>query len=378
MPCAFITGVSGQDGSFLAEYLIGKGYAVFGMVRRSSNMTNLDRLVAVRDHPLLRIHYGDVTDASSVTRILNLAYNDPSRAGAPLEVYNLAAQSHVRVSFDVPMHTAQSDAIGVLNLLEAVVQLPDRSPGAVRVYQASTSELFGCTPGPQSETTLMQPQSPYGVAKLYAHWIVKNYRNIYGGYFVNGILFNHESERRAENFVTRKITKHAARRSLGKHRGPLRLGNLDARRDWGYARDYVEAMHAMLHAPEPRDFVVATGSCRTVRDFAQAAFRAAVGNELDWIGEGVDEVGVDRATREVLVEVDPAYFRPTEVDHLEGDASLARDVIGWAPKTSFDELVRIMVDHDIREQSQAFATPAGTAEGSRSIHSAPGSARDPS
>ena len=301
MPCALITGASGQDGSFLTEYLLDKGYKVFGMVRRSSNMTNLDRLSAVRSHPRLSIQYGDVTDAPSVVRIVNMAYNDPCRAGSPLEIYNLAAQSHVRVSFDVPVYTAQSDAIGVLNVLEAVVQLPDHSPGAVRLYQASTSELYGCTPGPQDESTLMQPQSPYAVAKLYAYWIVINYRKIYGGFFVNGILFNHESERRAENFVTRKITQYVARRAVHKISTPLRIGNVHARRDWGYARDYVEAMHMMLQHQVPEDFVVATGGCHTVKEFVDAAF-ACVGTTVDWKGSGAEEFAVDR----IVVDSDTA------------------------------------------------------------------------
>jgi GDPmannose 4,6-dehydratase len=347
MPCAFITGISGQDGSFLAELLLEKGYIVYGMVRRSSNMTNLDRLTAIRSHPNLHIHYGDITDLSSIIRILNMAYQ--TRADTPLEIYNLAAQSHVRVSFDTPMYTAQSDAIGTLNMLEAIVQLPDHSPSAVRFYQASTSELFGCTPGPQNELTLMQPQSPYGVAKLYAYWIVNNYRNIYKGFFVNGILFNHESERRAENFVTRKITQYVAKYAHKKTTSPLRMGNLYSRRDWGYARDYVEAMHLMLQHPTPHDLVIATGECHTVKEFIEAAFRV-IGVTIDWEGNGVEEIGIDRAAgREAdpVVVIDPIYFRPTEVNHLLGDASKARTLLDWEPKHTFDDLVRLMVDRDL-------------------------------
>jgi GDPmannose 4,6-dehydratase len=273
MPCALITGVAGQDGSFLAEYLLDKGYTVYGMVRRSSHMSNLDRLTKIRKNPKFEVHYGDITDLSSVVRIINLAYNNPDRQGSPLEVYNLAAQSHVRVSFDIPMYTAQSDAIGVLNVLEAIIQLPDVSASSVRLYQASTSELYGCTPGPQNEETLMQPQSPYGVAKLYAYWIINNYRNIYKGFFVNGILFNHESERRAENFVTRKVTQYVAHYARGKINTTLQMGNLYAKRDWGYAKDYVEAMHMMLQIEKPDDFVIGTGECHTVKEFIEEAFK---------------------------------------------------------------------------------------------------------
>lgn len=348
MPCAFITGVSGQDGSFLAELLIEKGYHVFGMVRRSSNMTNLDRLKNIRTHPNLHIHYGDITDLSSIIRIINMAYNHAERAPLPLEIYNLAAQSHVRVSFDTPMYTAQTDAIGTLNILEAIIQLPDHSPNSVRFYQASTSELYGCTPGPQNETTIMRPQSPYGIAKLYAFWIVNNYRNVYHGFFVNGILFNHESERRAENFVTRKITQYVANYALQKTQGPLKMGNLYALRDWGYARDYVEAMYLMLQHPYPEDFVIATGKCYSVKDFIEAAF-AAIDVSIEWQGTGLDEIGLDKRTGKTLIAIDPTYFRPTEVDFLLGDATKAKQLLKWEPKHSFSDLVDLMVQHDIQK-----------------------------
>jgi len=372
MPCAFITGISGQDGSFLAEFLINKGYVVYGMVRRSSHMSNLDRLKNIRCSKQLHIHYGDITDLSSIIRIINLAYNDPFREGKPLEVYNLAAQSHVRVSFDTPMYTAQSDAIGTLNVLEAIIQLPNHDPKNVRFYQASTSELFGCTPGPQSETTLMQPQSPYGVAKLYAYWIVNNYRSIYKGFFVNGILFNHESERRTENFVTRKITQYVAKYSQRvppratandplcgrsgeahpKAAGPplameaLEMGNMYSKRDWGYAPDYVEAMYLMLQQKDPEDFVISTGECHTVKEFIECAF-FCIGVKIRWVGEGLAEKGYNESNGDLLITVNPVYFRPTEVDFLLGDSTKAKEILGWVSKTPFLDLVKIMVNKDI-------------------------------
>lgn len=345
MPCALITGISGQDGSFLAELLIGKGYIVYGVVRRSSNMTNLDRLKPIRHHPNLRISYGDITDFSSIMRILQTAYD--MRGDKPLEVYNLAAQSHVRVSFDTPLYTAQSDAIGALNILEAIVGLPEFSPNAVRFYQASTSELYGCTPGPQNEETPMKPQSPYGVAKLYAYWMVNNYRNIYKGHFVNGILFNHESERRAENFVTRKITQYVARYSAKKHGDePLRMGNLYSKRDWGYAPDFVQAMYLMLQHDKAEDFVIATAECHNVKEFIEESFNI-IGVKIRWEGSGLEEKGINISNEEVIVTIDPQYFRPTEVDYLLGDTSKAHKILAWKPKHTFRDLVRIMTLHDI-------------------------------
>ena len=346
MPVALITGITGQDGSYLAEFLLSKGYEVHGIIRRSSsfNTGRIEHLYLdewVRDmhrRRLVHLHYGDMTDSSSLIRIISMVKPD--------EIYNLAAQSHVKVSFDVPEYTADTDAIGVLRLLEAVRILGREK--STRIYQASTSELFGQVQEvPQRETTPFYPRSPYSVAKLYAFWIMKNYRESYGMYAVNGILFNHESERRGENFVTRKITLAAARIAAGLQ-DKLYLGNLDARRDWGYAPDYVECMWLILQQPEPDDYVIATGEYHTVREFATLAF-ARAGIELQWQGSGLDEKGVDAATGRVLVEVDPRFFRPAEVEQLLGDPSKAREKFGWNPtKTSFEELVNRMVDADIK------------------------------
>ena len=345
---ALITGITGQDGSYLAELLISKGYEVHGLLRRSSsfNTGRIEHLYLdewVRDMKkarLVNLHWADMTDSSSLIRIIGETRPD--------EIYNLAAQSHVKVSFDVPEYTADTDAVGVLRLLEAV-----RICGlekTCRIYQASTSELYGKVQQvPQNEETPFYPRSPYAVAKLYGYWIMKNYRESYGMYCCNGILFNHESERRGENFVTRKITLAAARIAAGRQ-DKLYLGNLDARRDWGYARDYVECMWLILQQPVPGDFVIATGEMHTVREFCTKAF-AEAGMRLEWRGCGVSEQGVDAATGRVLVEVDPKYFRPCEVDQLLGDPSKARRVLGWNPtKTSFDELVRIMVRHDMESE----------------------------
>ena len=342
---ALITGVTGQDGSYLAELLIEKGYEVHGIIRRSSsfNTERIEHLYFeqwVRDmkqRRALNLHYGDLTDSSSLIRIIQQIQPD--------EIYNLAAQSHVKVSFDVPEYTAEVDATGTLRLLEAVriLGLEQRT----RIYQASTSELYGLVQEiPQRETTPFYPRSPYGVAKLYGYWITKNYRESYGMFAVNGILFNHESERRGETFVTRKITLAAARIAQGMQ-DKLYLGNLDALRDWGYARDYVECMWLMLQHDQPEDFVIATGEQHSVREFTEKAFREA-GIELRWEGSGINERGIDQATGRVLVEVDPQYFRPAEVETLLGDPSKAKQLLGWNPqKTSFDELVRLMVTHDM-------------------------------
>lgn len=342
---ALITGITGQDGSFLAEFLIDKGYEVHGILRRSSsfNTGRIEHLYLdewVRDMKMSRLvnlHYGDMTDSSSLIRILQQV--------KPTEIYNLAAQSHVKVSFDVPEYTAETDAVGTLRILEAVRILGMEK--SCRIYQASTSELFGLVQEvPQKETTPFYPRSPYGVAKQYGFWITKNYRESYGMFAVNGILFNHESERRGENFVTRKITLAAARIVQGMQ-DKLYMGNLDARRDWGYAKDYIECMWLILQQDEPEDFVIATGEMHTVREFCTKAFRVA-GIELRWEGSGVDEKGIDTATGRVLVEVDPKYFRPAEVEQLLGDPTKARTKLGWNPrKTSFDDLVRIMVEHDM-------------------------------
>ncbi len=345
MPTALITGITGQDGSYLAEFLLEKGYDVHGIIRRSSsfNTGRLEHLYLdgwVRDqHQARRInlHYGDMTDSSSLIRIIGLVKPD--------EIYNLAAQSHVKVSFDVPEYTADTDAIGTLRLLEAVRILGREKQ--TRIYQASTSELFGDVAEiPQTERTPFHPRSPYAVAKLYAFWIMKNYRESYGMYTANGILFNHESERRGENFVTRKITLAAARIAAGLQ-DKLYLGNLEARRDWGYAPDYVKCMWLILQQPEPDDFVIATGEYHTVREFATLAFDR-VGIKLRWEGKGLDEKGIDSATGKVLVEVDPRFFRPADVEQLLGDPTKARTELGWNPRaTSFTELVNRMVDYDV-------------------------------
>ena len=345
MPTALITGITGQDGSYLAEFLLEKGYDVHGIIRRSSsfNTGRLEHLYLdgwVRDqHQARRInlHYGDMTDSSSLIRIIGLVKPD--------EIYNLAAQSHVKVSFDMPEYTADTDAIGTLRLLEAVRILGREKQ--TRIYQASTSELFGDVAEiPQTERTPFHPRSPYAVAKLYAFWIMKNYRESYGMYTANGILFNHESERRGENFVTRKITLAAARIAAGLQ-DKLYLGNLEARRDWGYAPDYVKCMWLILQQPEPDDFVIATGEYHTVREFATLAFDR-VGIKLRWEGKGLDEKGIDSATGKVLVEVDPRFFRPADVEQLLGDPTKARTELGWNPRaTSFTELVNRMVDYDV-------------------------------
>lgn len=342
---ALITGITGQDGSFLAEFLLEKGYEVHGVLRRSSsfNTSRIEHLYFdewVRDMKqkrLINLHYGDMTDSSSLIRIIQQVQ--------PTEIYNLAAQSHVKVSFDVPEYTAETDAVGTLRLLEAIRILGMEN--RTRLYQASTSELFGKVQEmPQRETTPFYPRSPYACAKLYGFWIVKNYRESYGLYAVNGILFNHESERRGENFVTRKITLAAARIRYGLQ-DKLYLGNLDAKRDWGYARDYVECMWLMLQQESPEDYVIATGEQHTVREFATLAF-ARAGINLRWEGSGLDEKGIDSATGRVLVEVSPKYFRPAEVETLLGDPTKARQQLGWNPRsTSFEELVNIMTDADL-------------------------------
>ena len=344
MKTALISGITGQDGSFLAEFLLEKGYEVHGLLRRSStfNTERIEHLYLdewVRDmhkKRLVNLHYADMTDSSSLIRII--------KEIKPDEIYNLAAQSHVKVSFDVPEYTAEVDAVGCLRLLEAV-RILDLTKKC-RIYQASTSELYGKVQQvPQNEETPFYPRSPYGVAKQYGFWIVKNYREAYGMYAVNGILFNHESERRGENFVTRKITLAASRIVAGLQ-DCLYLGNLDALRDWGYAKDYIECMWLMLQQDEPEDFVIATGENHSVREFVSLAFHYA-GIEIEWQGSGLEEKGVDKNTGRTLVAVDPRFFRPAEVEQLLGDSTKARTRLGWNPhKTSFEELVRIMVEND--------------------------------
>ncbi|MEE0894764.1 MAG: GDP-mannose 4,6-dehydratase [Bacteroidales bacterium] len=347
MKTALITGITGQDGSFLAELLIEKGYSVHGIIRRSSsfNTERIEHLYLrewIKDQKqdrAINLHYGDMTDSSSLIRILQQVQPD--------EIYNLAAQSHVKVSFDVPEYTAETDAVGTLRLLEAIRILGLENK--TKIYQASTSELYGMVQEvPQKETTPFYPRSPYGVAKMYAYWITKNYRESYGMFAANGILFNHESERRGETFVTRKITLAAARIAKGLQ-NKLYLGNLSALRDWGYAKDYVECMWLILQQEKPDDFVVATGEAHSVRDFCTLAFKYA-GIELKWQGEGVNEQGIDVKTGNVLVEVDPKFFRPAEVEQLLGDPTKAQKELGWNPrKTSFEDLVRIMVESDLKK-----------------------------
>jgi GDPmannose 4,6-dehydratase len=344
---ALITGVTGQDGAYLAELLLSKGYIVHGLRRRSSsfNTGRVNHLIRDVHEKGVKfyLHYGDLTDSTNLIRII--------QETQPAEIYNLAAQSHVHVSFESPEYTANADGTGTLRLLEAIriLNLKDR----VRFYQASTSELFGkVREVPQRETTPFYPRSPYGVAKLYGYWITVNYREAYGMHASNGILFNHESPLRGETFVTRKITRAVAAIEKGRQ-SQLFLGNLDAKRDWGHAKDYVEGMWAMLQQDRPDDYVLATGQAYSVREFVELAFDV-VGRKLDWSGSGVDEKGIDKKTKEILVEVDPRYFRPAEVDLLIGDASKAKKVLGWEPKTPFNQLVREMVQHDL----EAFKSSA--------------------
>lgn len=337
MKTALITGVTGQDGSYLAELLIEKGYDVHGTIRRSS-VDFRERIAHLEGHPQFHLHYADLTDSMSVIKVLGSVRPD--------EIYNLAAQSHVQVSFDSPEYTANVDATGVLRLLEGIRQcgLAD----TCRFYQASTSELYGkVVEVPQNEDTPFHPYSPYAVAKLYGFWIVKEYREAYGMYACSGILFNHESERRGETFVTRKISLAAARIAQGKQE-KLYLGNLSSRRDWGYAKDYVECMWLILQQPEPEDFVIATGEQHSVREFCLYAFRRA-GIELEFVGEGADEKGIDKATGKVVIEVSPDFYRPTDVVNLWGDPTKAKRKLGWDPtkKTSFEQLVNLMVDSDM-------------------------------
>ena len=335
MKKALITGITGQDGSYLAEFLLEKGYEVHGITRRASisNTARIDHLIAKN---AITLHDGDLSDSSSLVRIINLVQPD--------EIYNLAAQSHVQVSFDVPEYSGDVDAIGVLRILEAVRILGLAKK--TKIYQASTSELFGKVEEvPQRETTPFHPYSPYAVAKQYGFWITKEYREAYGMFAVNGILFNHESERRGENFVTRKITLAAGRIAEGLQ-DHLELGNMDSLRDWGYAKDYVECMWLILQHETPEDFVIATGEQHTVRDFTEKAF-AANGITIRWEGEGLDEKGYDAETGKMLVCVNPQWFRPTDVDNLWGDPTKAKTVLGWNPqKTSYPELVKIMAEHD--------------------------------
>lgn len=343
---ALITGITGQDGSYLAELLLDKGYIVYGLIRRSSSF-NTGRIENIFNHSNLFLRHGDLSDLSGLVSVLNEIKNKHlNKENSVLEVYNLAAQSHVKVSFDMPLYTSHVDAIGTLNLLEAirVVDLTTQS----KFYQASTSELYGkVQETPQTETTPFYPRSPYAVSKLYAFWIVKNYRESYNMHASNGILFNHTGPRRGKTFVGRKITYSLRLMAQGKL-DCLRLGNLDAKRDFGHAKDYVECMWKMLQNDEPVDLVIASGHCHSVREFVEEAFKC-VNVNIKWKGDGVEEEGYDEKTGKVYVKVDPKYFRPAEVDLLLGDASLAKSLLGWEPKYSFPELVKEMVREDMRK-----------------------------
>jgi GDPmannose 4,6-dehydratase len=338
MKKAFLTGITGQDGSFLAELLLEKGYEVHGLIRRASNF-NTDRIDHLAGGNRLKLYHGDMTDSANLNKLLS--------ALQPDEIYNLAAQSHVQVSYEVPEYTAQVDALGTLRLLDAMM---NHCPDA-RFYQASTSELFGKVQEiPQTETTPFHPRSPYAAAKAYAYWITRNFREAYSLYACNGILFNHESERRGKTFVTRKITMCLSQIKYGL-RDVLKLGNLDAKRDWGYAKEYVEAMWLMLQQGRAEDYVIATGKCYSVRHFVEMAATHA-GYQIIWEGSGLEEVGIDRRTGKVIVMIDPRYFRPAEVDMLIGDASKAMNELGWEPKVGIEELVGIMMEHDLKDSAK--------------------------
>lgn len=343
MRVGFITGITGQDGSYLAELLLEKNYIVHGLIRRSSNI-NTNRIDHIFKNPKLKLHYGDLTDGSSLYKILHtikISYPNMER----LEIYNLAAQSHVKISFENPEYTADVDAFGTLKLLEAIIN--NNIENITRFYQASTSELYGKVQEvPQSETTPFYPRSPYGVAKLYAYWIVKNYRESYGIYACNGILFNHESERRGHNFVTRKITIGLSKILKGEAKN-LVMGNIDSLRDWGYAKDYVNGMWLMLQQDTPDDFVLATGKMHSVKEFIEKAFMLK-GFNIKWEGEGVNEIGYDSITKQILIVIDPKYFRPAEVDQLLGDPTKANNLLNWKSETSFDDLIKIMVENDCK------------------------------
>lgn len=338
MKKAFITGITGQDGSYLAELLLSKGYEVHGLIRRAStfNTSRIDHFYADPhiESTRLHLHYGDLADSSNLSRLLEKIQPD--------EIYHLGAQSHVRVSFDTPEYTSDVTGIGTLRILDAI-----RDTGLkTKFYQASSSEMFGLVQEvPQRETTPFYPRSPYGCAKVFAYWITRNYRESYNIFASNGILFNHESPRRGETFVTRKITRGLARIEHGLD-DALYLGNLDSKRDWGYAKDYVEAMWQMLQINKPDDFVIATNETHSVREFIEAACRH-LGFEIKWRGKGVKEIGIDPRTKKTIIQIDPRYFRPTEVDLLIGDYSKAKKLLGWKPKTSFDKLVTLMMDHDL-------------------------------
>ena len=337
MKKALITGITGQDGSYLADLLLNKGYEVHGIIRRNSTSDCTDRINYLLGNPKITLHYGDMTDFSNLTSII--------QETRPDEIYNLAAQSHVKLSFSSSLYTADVDALGVTRLLEALRIL--RMINAVKFYQASTSEMYGKVESiPQRESTKFHPRSPYGVAKLYAHWILRNYREAYGLFGCSGILFNHESPRRGENFVTRKITKTLSEIKNGKRSAPLQLGNMDAKRDWGHAKDYVEAMWLMLQQETPDDYVVSMGEQHSVRDFVNIAC-GHIGFDIEWSGVGIDEVAKIKGTGEILVKVNSDFYRPTEVDSLVGDSTFTRETLGWKPKYSFADLVKEMCNSDM-------------------------------
>ena len=337
MKTALITGITGQDGSYLAEFLLEKNYKVHGLIRRNSTSDGTDRINHLLKLPTITLHYGDMTDFACLAQLIKDIQPD--------EIYNLAAQSHVKVSFSNALYTADANGLGTLRILEAIKLLGLEK--TTRFYQAATSEMFGEVQSiPQREDTPFYPRSPYGVAKLYAHWITKNYREAYGIFACSGILFNHESPRRGETFVTRKITKTLAEIRNGKRIVPLELGNLDAKRDWGHAKDYVEAMWLMLQQEEPEDFVIATGQQHTVREFVDAAFDY-MGYTIEWVGEGLKEVAKDYATGEVLVTINPEFYRPAEVDSLVGDCTKAKETLGWKHNYSFTQLVEEMCKYDL-------------------------------
>lgn len=350
MKKAIITGITGQDGSYLAELLLEKGYQVHGIKRRSSsfNTNRIDHLyVDFHEAKNFFLHYGDLTDSTNVIRLIKKIQPD--------EIYNLGAQSHVQVSFDTPEYTANSDALGTLRILEAIRLLGMEDK--VKFYQASTSEMFGDTHPPQNENSKFYPRSPYGVAKLYAHWITVNYREAYNIFAVNGILFNHESPRRGETFVTRKVTRAASRIKLGLQE-KLYIGNLNAKRDWGHAKDFVEAIYLMMQQENPDDFVIATGEQYSVRELCEETFKN-LGIKIIWQGKGSNEKGLDAETGKTIIEVDPAYFRPTEVNSLLGDASKVKNILGWEPRTKFHELIKEMVDYDFVEAERELYLKEG-------------------
>ena len=337
MKTALITGITGQDGSYLAELLLEKNYKVHGLIRRNSTSDGTDRINHLLKFPTITLHYGDMTDFACIAQLIKDIQPD--------EIYNLAAQSHVKVSFSNALYTADANGLGTLRILEAIKLLGLEK--TTRFYQAATSEMFGEVQSiPQREDTPFYPRSPYGVAKLYAHWITKNYREAYGMFACSGILFNHESPRRGETFVTRKITKTLAEIRNGKRILPLELGNLDAKRDWGHAKDYIEAMWLMLQQEEPEDFVIATGQQHTVREFVDAAFDY-MGYSIEWVGEGLKEVAKDYGTGEVLVKINPEFYRPAEVDSLVGDCTKAKETLGWKHNYSFTQLVEEMCKYDL-------------------------------